>query len=41
MSRCRMTPNQPWFITIKISYDTGKHLGDNEELNHAKYELNI
>ena len=41
MIRCRMNVNQPWFITIKISDDTGKHMGDNEELNHAKYELNI
>ena len=41
MIRCRMNANQPWFITIKISDDNGKHLGDNKELNHAKYELNI
>ena len=41
MIRCRMNANQPWVITIKISDDLGKHMGDNKELNHAKYELNI
>ena len=41
MSKCRMNPNQPWFITIKISDDLGKHMGDNKEFEHAKYELNI
>ena len=41
MSRCRMNINQPWYLTIKISDDLGKHMGDNEEFNHACYELNI
>ena len=41
MSRCRMTPNQPWYITIKISDDLGKHMGDNKEFEHACYELEI
>ena len=41
MSRCRMTPNQPWYITIKISDDLGKHMGDNKEFAHACYELEI
>lgn len=41
MSKCRMNPNQPWFITIKISDDLGKHMGDNKEFEHAKYELDI
>ena len=41
MSKCRMNENQPWFITIKISDDMGKHMGDNKEFDHAKYELNI
>lgn len=41
MSRCRMTPNQPWCITIKISDDLGKHMGDNKEFEHACYELEI
>ena len=41
MSKCRMNTNQPWFITIKISDDLGKHMGDNKEFDHAKYELNI
>ena len=41
MSKCRMNVNQPWFKTIKISDDLGKHMGDNEEFNHACYELGI
>ena len=41
MFRCRMNASQPWFITIKISDDIGKHMGDDKEFNHAKYELNI
>lgn len=41
MSRCRMTPNQPWYITIKISDDIGKHMGDSKEFEHACYELEI
>ena len=41
ISRCRMNPNQPWYLTIKISDDLGKHMGDSEEFNHACYELNI
>ena len=41
MSRCRMTPTQPWYVTIKISDDLGKHMGDNKEFEHACYELEI
>ena len=41
MSRCRMTPTQPWYVTIKISDDIGKHMGDNKEFEHACYELDI
>ncbi len=41
MSRCRMNSNQPWYLTIKISDDLGKHMGDNQEFDHACYELNI
>ena len=41
MSRCRMDPNHPWYLTIKISDDLGKHMGDNQEFNHACYELCI
>lgn len=41
MSKCRMNQNQPWFVTIKISDDLGKHMGDSEEFAHAIYELNI
>ena len=41
MSRCRMNSIQPWYLTIKISDDLGKHMGDNSEFEHACYELNI
>ena len=41
MSHCRMNSNQPWYITIKLSDDLGKHMGDNDELYHACYELKI
>ena len=41
MSHCRMNSNQPWYITIKLSDDLGKHMGDNDELYHACYELRI
>ena len=41
MIRCRMNKNQPWYLTIKISDDIGKHMGDNDEFNHACYELEI
>ena len=41
MSRCRMNSNQPWYLTIKISDDYGKWMGDRNEFNHACYELNI
>ena len=41
MSRCRMNINQPWYLTIKISDDLGKHMGDSEEFNNACHELNI
>ena len=41
MSKCRMNPNQPWFDCIKISDDFGKHMGNNEEFEHACYELGI
>ena len=41
MSCCRMTSNQPWYATIKISDDFGKHMGDSKEFKHAMYELMI
>jgi hypothetical protein len=28
-------------MTIKLSDDLGKHMGDNDELYHACYELKI
>ena len=41
MSKCRMNKNQPWFNTIKISDDLGKHMGNSKEFEHACYELGI
>lgn len=41
MSRCRMNKNQPWYLTIKISDDVGKHMGNNDEFKHACYDLGI
>lgn len=41
MSRCRMNPNQLWYLCIKISDDLGKHMGDNFEFETACHELNI
>ena len=41
MSRCRMNPSQPWYDTIKISDDLGKHMGPEKEVESAKYQLNI
>ena len=41
MSSCRMNPNQPWYLCIKISDDLGKHMGDNFEFETACHELNI
>ena len=39
MSRCRMNANQFWYLTIKISDDLGKHMGDNTEFKIASAEL--
>lgn len=41
MSRCRMNANQPWFNTIKLSDDEGKHMGSEEEIASAKFQLGI
>ena len=41
MSRCRMNKNQPWYQTIKISDDLGKHMGSSDEFENACYELGI
>lgn len=41
MSRCRMNANQPWYATIKLSDDEGKHMGPEPEIESAKYQLGI
>ena len=41
MTRCRMNSNCPWYETIKLSDDIGKHLGSDELVTHAKFELGI
>lgn len=39
LSRCRMNERQPWYKTIKISDDLGKHMGSEKEIEICKYEL--
>lgn len=41
MSRCRMNANQFWYLTIKISDDLGKHMGDDVEFKIAIEQLNL
>lgn len=41
MTRCRMNKKHEWDECIKLSDDIGKHLGSNDEVNHAKHELHI
>ena len=41
MSRCRMNSLQPWYNTIKLSDDLGKHMGPEDEVNSAKFQLGI
>ena len=41
MSRCRMNANQFWYLTIKISDDLGKHMGDDIEFKIATEQLNL
>jgi nicotinate phosphoribosyltransferase len=41
MSRCRMNANQFWYLTIKISDDLGKHMGDDIEFKIAIEQLNL
>ena len=41
LSRCRMSAKDPWEKVIKISDDTGKHMGDDREFEIAAYELHL
>lgn len=41
LSRCRMSAKDPWEKVIKISDDTGKHMGDEREFDIASYELHL
>ena len=41
LSRCRMSAKDPWEKVIKISDDTGKHMGDDHEFEIASYELHL
>lgn len=41
LSRCRLSPKDPWENCIKISDDIGKHMGDNMEFDVASKELKL
>ena len=41
LSLCRMSPKDPWEKVIKISDDTGKHMGDDFEFTIASHELHL
>lgn len=41
LTRCRMSPKDPWEDVIKISDDLGKHMGNQELFNIAKTELHL
>lgn len=41
LSRCRMSAKDPWEKVIKISDDTGKHMGDDLEFRIAAHELHL
>ena len=41
LKRCRMNQRQPWFDTIKLSDDEGKHMGPIKEVEICKYECGI
>ena len=38
---CRISPKDEWENCIKLSDDFGKHMGNEKEIEIAKYELNI
>jgi nicotinate phosphoribosyltransferase len=41
LTRCRMSPKDPWEDVIKISDDFGKHMGNPELFEMAKKELHL
>lgn len=41
LSRCRMSAKDPWEKVIKISDDSGKHMGDDLEFDIAAHELHL
>ncbi|MBR4826569.1 MAG: nicotinate phosphoribosyltransferase [Bacteroidales bacterium] len=41
LSRCRMSSKDPWEKVIKISDDTGKHMGEDVEFGIAAHELHL
>ena len=41
LSRCRMSNKDPWEKVIKISDDTGKHMGEDVEFGIASHELHL
>ena len=41
LAKCRMNPRQPWFDTIKLSDDEGKHMGPEREVEICKHECSI
>lgn len=41
LAKCRMSDKDPWELCIKISDDSGKHMGDNTEFKIATHELHL
>ena len=41
LTKCRINQRQPWFTTIKLSDDEGKHMGNPKEIEICKYECSI
>ena len=41
LMKCRLDENSDWENCIKISDDTGKHMGDSTEINMARLQLKI
>lgn len=41
LSECRMNERQPWYSTIKLSDDEGKHMGYEKEIEICKYECGL